>query len=647
MDMHAGRITQLLKRYSLPFLVLLLSACFLFLCRSRVQTRFPVLQPQDGVLDVRETDFNAEVYHIINQWDYWPEVLLTPADIASANAPQKETGSYIDDHLGTWRIVILAQPETYLSLCSFSIDYGTRVYVDGREVRNIGFVSDDPAKAVPMVRYVTLPLYSGKDGRIEIVYQYSNFVHKEGGFIQNTLISTPENIDEYQRGLTLWSLLLAGGLTFFSLYFLLGAAIRKSREYAALAFCCALIAFRNHFFFGEYLMGAGYDFIFHYRLTVLDASLIPFSLLCLFSAFFPQAGGEKRRVPLILTAVYAALTVCHFVIGTKQLVPLCWVCCGVGVLFFILYVYRFIRHFRKVCLTAPDALTFAAIALLIGLLVYEGLNVDSNAAMNQFGISPVATVVCILILNAVIHTRLEKQAVQLRETRLQNELLGKTNEMNRDFLRMVSHELKTPLTVISGYAQLMERQMEKGISSDAAPERLETIRQEADRLSEIVTRLMDYTYGNHRGAAFTAVDVPALFESASAVLRPVCAKRGNTLTFSENAGVRVRGSFELLLQVLINLVVNANRHTENGVIAVEAEDSGGAVAFRVRDNGEGIAPEIAPHIFEKGFTTTNGQGLGLAICSETVALHGGTMELASTGADGSCFRFTIPKEAGK
>jgi signal transduction histidine kinase len=259
----------------------------------------------------------------------------------------------------------------------------------------------------------------------------------------------------------------------------------------------------------------------------------------------------------------------------------------------------------------------------------------------------VATVGCILILNVVINTRLEKQAMLLRETRLQNELLGKTNEMNRDFLRMVSHELKTPLTVISGYAQLMERQMEKGISSDAAPERLETIRQEADRLSEIVTRLMDYTFGNSRDAELAAVDVSTLFESASAVLRPVCAKRGNTLTFSENAGVRVRGSFELLLQVLINLVINANRHTENGVIAVEAEDLGGAVAFRVRDNGEGIAPEIAPHIFEKGFTTTNGQGLGLAICSETVALHGGTMELESTGADGSCFRFTIPKEAGK
>ena len=216
--------------------------------------------------------------------------------------------------------------------------------------------------------------------------------------------------------------------------------------------------------------------------------------------------------------------------------------------------------------------------------------------------------------------------------------------MNRDFLRTVAHELKTPLTVISGYAQLMTRQMEKGALADNAPQRLETIRQEADRLAEIVTRLMDYTYGSSREAEFAAVDVPSLFESAGAVLRPVCAKRGNTLTFSQSAPFRIHGNRELLLQVLINLVVNASRHTENGEISVEAADGGAAVVFRVRDTGEGIAPEIVPHIFEKGFTTTNGQGLGLAICKDTVSLHGGTLALESTGPAGACFLFTVPKE---
>ena len=92
-----------------------------------------------------------------------------------------------DDKLGTWRIVLLAEPDTYLSLCSFSVDYSTRIFVNGQEVRNIGFVSDDPDEAVPMIRYMTLPLYSGSDGRIEIVYQYANYIHNQGGFIFQTV----------------------------------------------------------------------------------------------------------------------------------------------------------------------------------------------------------------------------------------------------------------------------------------------------------------------------------------------------------------------------------------------------------------------------------------------------------------------------
>ena len=603
-----------------------------------------MLEPQDGVVDARGVDFDEGVYHIVNRWDYWPGQLLSPAQLASPDAPQKTNGADIDDRLGTWRLVLFAKPETYLSLCGFSIDYGTRVFVNGREMRNIGFVSEDPAEAVPMVRYMTLPLYSGADGRIEIVYQYSNFLHNDGGFIQNTLISTPGNVEEYQRGLTLWSLLLGGGLMFFAFNFLLGAAFQKNREYAALALCCAVIALRDQFFFGEHLLSAGFDFVLYYRLLVLDASLIPVSALILFWAFFPQVGSRNRRTRTVYAALFAVLTACHFIVGTKQLVPLCYICCILCVPLFFIMIYRFVRHFRTARFTAQDAFTFAAIALFIVMLVWEGLNTGHDSAINHFGVTPLAMVICILILNAVINSRLQAQAVLLREAKQRNELLGQVNEMNRDFLRTVAHELKTPLTVISGYAQLMGRQLEKGALADSAPQRLETIRQEADRLAEIVTRLTDYTYGNTRETELTAVDVRALFENTGAVLRPVCAKRGNTLIFSDNADFRVHGSFELLQQVLINLVVNASRHTENGEITVEAADAGGSVEFRVRDNGEGIAPDAVPYIFEKGFTTTNGQGLGLAICKETVAMHGGTLALESTGPQGSCFRFTMPKE---
>ena len=254
--------------------------------------------------------------------------------------------------------------------------------------------------------------------------------------------------------------------------------------------------------------------------------------------------------------------------------------------------------------------------------------------------------VCILLLAIVNNEKISRQMAQLREARQRNELLLQINATNNDFLRTVAHELKTPLTVISGYAQLIERQMKRDQLSEKTPERLETIHSEADRLAEMVSQLMDYTYGKAKTAEMTAVKIDDLFRSASAIMTPVCEKKQNVLTFQNDSASHIHGNAELLLQVLINLIVNASRHTDGGQITVAAKDNGDQVEITVTDTGSGIAPEAEPHIFEKGYSTDDGRGLGLAICADTVRLHGGELSLASTSPEGSVFRFIVP-EGGK
>jgi len=140
------------------------------------------------------------------------------------------------------------------------------------------------------------------------------------------------------------------------------------------------------------------------------------------------------------------------------------------------------------------------------------------------------------------------------------------------------------------------------------------------------------------------VKIDELFRSASAIMTPVCDKKQNVLIFHNDSAAQLHGNAELLLQVLINLIVNASRHTDSGHITVDAKDNGSQVEISVSDTGSGIAPEDAPHIFEKGYSTDEGRGLGLSICADTVRLHGGELSLASTGPEGSIFRFTVPKE---
>ncbi len=641
--MGGKRDSDAVRRYFPPLLVLGFIVAFYAFCVGRAQTAFPVLRPEDGVLDARETDFDASVYHMVNNWDYYPGELYAPeAFHGSAPAPEKDNDSPLDVEKGTWRIRILTKPDAYLSLCSFSIDYSTRVFVNGAEVRSIGIVSDDPDEAVPMVRYMTLPLYSGESGEIEIVYQYANYIHNEAGFIQNTLISTPENIDEYQRGLTLNAMVVSGGLMMLCFYFLLCAAFQKNLEYAALALCCLVIALRNQFFFTEHLLPAGCDFRLIYRLLVLDVSWIPMTAVFLFAAFFPQAVGKKLLLGFM--SVCLLLSLAHFAVDTHDMVLLCHICYYSCLPFALWLFFWQALAFRKQKPGVLDAATLAAILFFAVMLIREGVATGSNSSVNHFGITPLAMLVCILLLAIVNNEKIGRQTALLRRERQRNELLLQLNATNNDFLRTVAHELKTPLTVISGYAQLMERQMERSQLSEKTPERLETIHSEADRLADMVTQLMDYTYGHAREAEMTGVEIGALFQSASAIMTPVCAKRKNSLAFRNESASRIHGNQELLLQVLINLIVNASRHTCEGVISVEAADSGRFVAFSVSDTGEGIAPESAPYIFEKGYSTDDGRGLGLAICKDTVELHGGALELAATGPEGTTFRFTVPKE---
>ena len=225
-------------------------------------------------------------------------------------------------------------------------------------------------------------------------------------------------------------------------------------------------------------------------------------------------------------------------------------------------------------------------------------------------------------------------------------MLKRMNDMNLDFFHKVGHELKTPLTVISGYAQLTRLELSSGSVGSEASENLRTIQTEAMRLADMVTNLMNYSHGKEDMPVFTSIDVAALLSRVEAISTPVCAKNHNYIVIRSRECTAIYGNEEVLLQVFINLVINANRHTHDGTITFEASDTESReyVVFRVTDTGEGIAPELLPHVFEKGRSGDGGSGLGLSICREAVELHGGTISVEKTGPSGATFVFTVLKK---
>ncbi|MCD8020337.1 MAG: ATP-binding protein [Clostridiales bacterium] len=209
-------------------------------------------------------------------------------------------------------------------------------------------------------------------------------------------------------------------------------------------------------------------------------------------------------------------------------------------------------------------------------------------------------------------------------------------QMRQDFTANVSHELKTPLTAISGYAELMENNM---IEAKDVPSFASKIRQNAERLLSLINdtiRLSELDNEKSLESDMTTFGLNALAEHCVDNLRMYAHQHDVTIV---NIGVStsVTGNKELIEELIDNLCNNAIRYNnKNGHVIVEVGALNGHAFLKVRDTGIGIPKEHQERVFERFYRVdksrskqTGGTGLGLAIVKHVVALHNATLSLES------------------
>ena len=645
--MQSGHINKKLLCWLLPVAIVILSVFLLQAVFSQRTYHVQGITPQDGVLDIRDADVSSCVFNIANEWDFYPAALYTSEDFASGAAGVKAgpEESASDTPYGTHRLRILAQPNQYYTICSFSLDYASRVFVNGSEVAAFGRVADNAEDFVPQVGYMTIPMFSGESGEIEIIYQYGNYVHKDGGYIQPTYFSTPQNMEQFKAANNLVSLSVSGGLLFLMLYFLLSAAVRRKADFLCLAFCCLVMALRDQNFFNIHLLPADASWYLVYRVFILIVVLMPVSILLLLKCMYAKATKHWPRYVYLGMAAVAAVLIC--VLPTQDIVTVSTAAYYASIPYLLYLIFGVIRHYiRQRRLHAVDILVLSGFLVLLAGLLYEAFLTGDSSEVTHYGAAAYGMLGFVFLNAAAINLQIQEREAALIESRSRGEMLERMNRLNMDFLHKVAHELKTPLTVISGYAQLTGMQLAAHHISDETPGNLKTIQQEAQRLADMVTRLMECSYGRKGELSFGRVIVPELLENVDAIAAPMCLKNGNTVKIAADSCVDVHGNFEMLLQIFINLIVNANKNTQNGTITIRASDRerDGLVLFRVEDTGSGISPEDLPHIFEQGFSASGSSGLGLTICREAVEAHGGEIWVERTGPEGTVFAFTVLKE---
>jgi signal transduction histidine kinase len=222
--------------------------------------------------------------------------------------------------------------------------------------------------------------------------------------------------------------------------------------------------------------------------------------------------------------------------------------------------------------------------------------------------------------------------------------------IRRDFVANVSHELKTPLTVIGGFAETL-RDLDL---SNADRERfLSTIESNTRRMQRIVDDLLDLSRYESGGWVpnVTSNDLTAIVSDTFSGIQRTADAKGITLAFqAPSSARRVDADPTALRQILANLVENAVRHTTRGSVTVSAESpASGGTTVTVSDTGSGIASEHLGRIFERFYRVDSGRargeggtGLGLAIVRHLVEAHGGLVRAESGVGQGTTITVYFP-----
>jgi two-component system, OmpR family, phosphate regulon sensor histidine kinase PhoR len=228
-------------------------------------------------------------------------------------------------------------------------------------------------------------------------------------------------------------------------------------------------------------------------------------------------------------------------------------------------------------------------------------------------------------------------------------VLRRLETIRRDFVANVSHELKTPLTAVSGFAETL---LDEGIPAAQRRQFVETIRENAGRMQRIVDDLLDLSRVESGGwhPSVARVDIARVVRELFEGISHTANAKGLQLTADIPPGAATATADPLAFrQVLGNLVENAVRHTATGSVTVRSRLGEDGVWLDVLDTGVGIAPEHLPRIFERFYRVDPGRsreqggtGLGLAIVRHLVDAHGGRVEAASVVGRGTTISVLFP-----
>lgn len=658
-------IWNLLKKYKLVMIVLsaLLTTIALMLLvrlpeRMNSEPQSVTVAEVNGVYDLTGIEDLDDVPVILPPGStYYPNTLLTPETAESAMpASTEQYDALRADYLSQRFIVELPDgSEIYTLAFTLSGRHAMRVYANGELVGQGGMPG--ATKKDTEVWENNLTCYATpKDGKLDIILQSAQFYHYSSGArlatlsIQNTASAPSSGLTNEAKGFLVMGALVCAAALLLFIYLLLSHT--RATLYFALA--CLAMALRECVqteVWTYFPINGKLSFVLEYLSVVLLAVF-----LCLYLGQYAK-GRFLRTVQHTAVAGSICYGICLlfcdsvFYTSILQFYQVLLVLCivpGISGLFWMM------RRPTKEQTAALYGIAVFFLAAVSDIVMYSDLLGDGpNAPLSEMAmlVFMLAQTVSLFLMNNRVLT--ESKEVE-QKLIAEKEALESLNRMKTEFLGNVSHELKTPLTVMSGYAQTTRQLAERvgELDGGEVSRRMKLISSEAERLSLMVGQVLDVTRmeEGHMAMEKRSCHVDEIIHAAVETHYPMLNKNANRLEIHIEPGLpAVSADPARISQVIVNLISNAVRFTANGLITISAKRKDTNIVVSVADTGTGITPDRLSHIFERyyhkeksGVGQNTGTGLGLYICKHIVEQHGGKIWPESEEGRGTSVFFTLP-----
>lgn len=632
-----------IKNSAVCILFIIIVSSFFYLLTAGTMPKYVDVMTAE---EIARTDLSNECACIgVSSGEYYHGRLYTPEDFANGDISDGND----NEKYATFRIVLPLEKGITYGISGETATYAQKVYINGRLVNGVGVVAADPEEFIPTADRYTV-YFTPQTDTTEIIIQHAWFNHRSGA-VHKFCLAQAQIISANDRAQTICDGLISGTLLAMAIFFF-GMFLLGNRRRSMLWFSLSCLSAALHYLIYESkqirVLMPQLDWYTGHKLEYLT-NVFYFVFILLYA--FAVLDFRPHKWFVVSSAVTVGVMTLFYVAAPSTVYTCFTVPFGVLMTLYLVFasVYTCIMTVKRRLIRYADSIIVCVtVAVTTAVYIVEGLTYFTRV----FYIRSYATILFVFC-NAVMLTislsrterRLDESKQRESEVTRMNETLEKLDRLKTDFMHNIAHEMKTPLTVMSGYAQLTEKQIEKNVVNDETLSNLETISNEAQRLSDMVTKLLSVSHNEVTAielSRFTAEDILA---DAAAVCRPILAKRGNRLITEVNDCPDIIANRETLMQVLINLAVNSGRHTENGTVTFsvkKSETTDNFAVFTVSDTGTGISGEAFSHLFDKGYSTDGGNGLGLYICRDIIESMGGGITAENDENNGAVFRFTVP-----